>query len=72
MLKAAGTAIIADGTPKDAMSQAEGYRYLSRLTRVGLEAFVECNDFEAPVISALANGSRAARVCIGSDNPDNL
>ena len=27
---------------------------------------------EAPTLCAIANGSRAARVCIGSDNPDNL
>ena len=71
-IKAAGTAIISTGTPKDAASQVEGYRYLTRLLRVSVEAFVECNDPEHPVIVALSNGSRAARVCIGSDNPDNL
>jgi len=71
-LKVAGTAIIQHGTPKDPVSQAEGYRYLSRLLRVSLEAFVECNDPEFPTLVALSNGSRVARVCIGSDNPDNL
>ena len=27
---------------------------------------------QAPQLCAIANGSRAARICIGSDNPDNL
>ena len=46
-------------------------RYLSRLTRVGLEAFLECADECAPMLVALANGGRDARVCIGADSPDN-
>ena len=33
---------------------------------------MECADPEAPQLCAIANGSRAARICIGSDNPDNL
>eukprot|EP01043_Picozoa_sp_COSAG02_P096443 COSAG02_NODE_32738_length_511_cov_1.155340_1_plen_103_part_10 len=36
-LKSAGAAVLAAGAPEDALSQAEGYRYLSRLARVGLE-----------------------------------
>ena len=71
-LKAAGATVLAPGAPRDAFNQAEGYRYLARLTRAGLENFVECADVEAPRLCAIANGSRAARVCIGSDNPDNL
>mmetsp|Transcript_42855 Transcript_42855/g.103630 ORF Transcript_42855/g.103630 Transcript_42855/m.103630 type:complete len:434 (-) Transcript_42855:28-1329(-) len=71
-LKAAGATVFAPGAPRDPFNQAEGYRYLSRLTRAGLENFVECADVEAPKLCAIANGSRAARVCIGSDNPDNL
>ena len=70
-LKAAGAALAAPGAPQDAFSQAEGYRYLSRLVRAGLENF-ECTDVQAPRLCAIANGSRAARICIGSDNPDNL
>ena len=60
------------GSPMDAQTQAEGYRYLSRLARVSLEAFVECADVCAPRLCALANGSRDAPVKLGSDNPDNL
>ena len=71
-LKAAGASLSAPGTPQDPFNQAEGYRYLARLARAGLENFLECADVEAPNLCAIANGSRAARVCIGSDNPDNL
>ena len=71
-LKAAGASMLAPGAPQDAFSQAEGYRYLARLARAGLENFVECTDVEAPQLCAIANGGRAARICIGSDNPDNL
>lgn len=71
-LKSAGAAVLAAGAPDDALTQAEGYRYLSRLARVGLESFVECADPCAPKLVALANGSRDARVCIGADSPDNL
>mmetsp|Transcript_13158 Transcript_13158/g.25187 ORF Transcript_13158/g.25187 Transcript_13158/m.25187 type:complete len:461 (-) Transcript_13158:315-1697(-) len=71
-LKAAGSAVIGHGSPKDPLTQAEGYRYLSRLTRVALENFIECSDPMRPSLVALANGSRLCRVCIGSDNPDNL
>ena len=71
-LKAAGASMVAPGAPRDAFTQAEGYRYLARLARAGLENFLECSDVEAPTLCAIANGSRDARVCIGSDNPDNL
>ena len=43
-LKLAGTNLKYAGTPQDAFSQAEGIRYLTRLTRVSLEAFVEYAD----------------------------
>mmetsp|Transcript_23352 Transcript_23352/g.36689 ORF Transcript_23352/g.36689 Transcript_23352/m.36689 type:complete len:460 (-) Transcript_23352:64-1443(-) len=71
-LKAAGSAILGHNSPKDPLTQAEGYRYLSRLTRVALENFLECSDPLNPQLVSLANGSRLCRVCIGSDNPDNL
>ena len=66
-LKAAGAALSFPGTPRDAFSQAEGYRYLTRLTRAGLEAFVEYADPNAPVIHRVAHET----VKLGSDNPDN-
>lgn len=71
-LKAAGAIMFAPGCPSDPFNQAEGIRYLSRLTRVALENFVECADPCAPQLVALANGSRSAPIHIGSDNPDNL
>ena len=71
-LKAAGAIVVAPGTPLDPFTQAEGYRYLARLARAGLENYLECSDVECPRLCAIANGSRDARICIGSDNPDNL
>ena len=43
-LKAAGAALNFPGAPRDPFNQAEGYRYLSRLARGGLMAFVEHAD----------------------------
>ncbi|MDE0273454.1 MAG: DUF1214 domain-containing protein, partial [Gammaproteobacteria bacterium] len=53
--------------PQDAFNQAEGYRYLSRLARGGLMAFVEHADPNAPVLHRVANET----VKLGADNPDN-
>lgn len=66
-LKAAGAALNFPGTPRDAFSQAEGYRYLSRLTRAGLMAFVEHADPRAPVLHRVADETTK----LGADNPDN-
>jgi hypothetical protein len=66
-LKAAGAALHYPGTPRNAFDQAEGYRYLSRLTRAGLMAFVEHADPRAPVLHRVAHET----VKLGSDNPDN-
>ena len=71
-LKAAGAVLHAPGAPRDPFTQAEGYRYLSRLTRAALENFVECSDVRAPRLCSIADGMRAAPVKLGSDNPDNL
>lgn len=67
-LKAAGAAVVFPGTPTDPLTQAEGYRYLSRLTRAGLEAFVEYADPRAPVLRRMVHET----VKMGSDNPDNF
>ena len=64
--------MVAPGCPTDPFTQAEGYRYLTRLVRASLENFVECSDPEAPVLVSLANGDRTCPVKLGSDNPDNL
>ena len=66
-LKAAGASLNFPGAPRDAFSQAEGYRYLTRLTRAGLMAFVEHADPRAPVLHRVAHET----VKLGADNPDN-
>ena len=66
-LKAAGAALNFPGAPRDPFDQAEGYRYLSRLARAGLMAFVEYADDRAPVLHRVAHET----VKLGADNPDN-
>ncbi len=66
-LKAAGSALVFPGAPTDSFNQAEGYRYLSRLVRAGLEAFIEYADPKAPVLKRMVHET----VKMGSDNPDN-
>ncbi len=39
--------------PQDEMTQAEGYRFLSRLVRASLENFVESGDVLAPTIAGI-------------------
>ena len=67
-LKAAGAALQFPGAPRDPFSQAEGYRYLSRVTRAGLMAFIEHADPNAPVLHRVVNEF----VKMGADNPDNF
>jgi len=66
-LKTAGAALLYPGAPRDAFQQAEGIRYLSRLTRAGLEAFVEYGDPAFPVLRRMVHET----VKLGADNPDN-
>jgi hypothetical protein len=66
-LKAAGGALMYPGSPTDPFQQAEGIRYLTRLTRAGLEAFVEYNDPAFPVLRRMVHET----VKMGADNPDN-
>jgi hypothetical protein len=66
-LKAAGAALVYPGAPQDADQQAEGVRYLSRLTRAALEAFVEYNDPKYPVFRRTVHET----IKMGADNPDN-
>ena len=67
-LKAAGAALQFPGTPRDSFNQAEGYRYLSRVARAGLMAFIEHADAKAPVLHRVVNETTK----IGADNPDNF
>jgi hypothetical protein len=66
-LKAAGHVLLAPGTPRDPFQQAEGLRYLSRLTRAGLEAYVEYPDPSFPQLRRMVHET----VKMGADNPDN-
>jgi hypothetical protein len=66
-LKRAGDVVLRPGSPLDAFDRAEGFRYLSRLTRVALESYVEFADPLFPVLRRPAHET----VKIGADNPDN-
>ena len=66
-LKRAGDIILRDGSPQEAFDRAEGFRYLSRLTRVALESYIEFADPAAPVLRRPAHET----VKMGADNPDN-
>ena len=66
-LKSAGKTILAEGQPDQALDRAEGFRYLSRLTRAALETFLEYADPLAPVLNRPIHETAK----IGADNPDN-
>jgi hypothetical protein len=66
-LKAAGNVLLSRGAPLDPFQQAEGIRYLSRLTRAGLEAYVEYPDPAFPQLRRMVHET----VKMGADNPDN-
>lgn len=68
MLEMAGQVILREGSPDDPFDRAEGFRYLSRLARAGLEAFLEHADPQAPELRRMVHET----VKMGSDNPDNL
>ena len=62
-LKAAGQLIVDHST--DDLDRIEGFRYLARLTRGGLDSYLEHGDTSFPVISPLPHMLK-----IGCDNPD--
>lgn len=66
-LERAGDTILRPGSPADPFDRAEGFRYLSRLTRVALESYLEFADPLFPVLRRPAHET----VKIGADNPDN-
>lgn len=66
-LKAIGPLVLGDQVPRDALTAAEGYRYLSRLLRGGLEAFLEYGDPLFPQLRCPAHET----LKLGADNPDN-
>ena len=65
-LKQAGEVILRERSPADPLDRAEGWRYLSRLTRLALEQSVEHADPEAPTLYRLSHETAK----IGADNPD--
>ncbi len=67
-LKSAGDVILQEHTPSDLFNRAEGFRYLTRLLRAGLESYVESSDPRFPRFFQLANET----IKIGNDNPDNI
>ena len=67
-LKRAGEQIQRADAPSDPFTRAEGYRYLSRLARAGLEWYVEFNDPAFPVLYRPSHET----IKIGADNPDNI
>lgn len=67
-LKHAGQQILRPETPGDPATRAEGFRYLTRLLRIGLEMHVEFSDPEFPGFFKPSHETAK----IGADNPDNL
>lgn len=66
-LKKAGDVILGEKTPREPFDRAEGFRYLARLTRAGLESFLEYGDPLAPEFRCTAHET----IKMGADNPDN-
>lgn len=67
-LKRAGQQILRPETPTDPLNRAEGFRYLSRLTRIALDMHMESGDPSFP--NFYSPSDETAK--IGADNPDNL
>ncbi len=67
-LKAAGSVVLSDTAPDDAFNRAEGWRYLTRLTRAAFETFLEAADAQAPEFRRTAHET----IKMGMDNPDNI
>ena len=67
-LKAAGQVILRPEAPDTELDRAEGWRYLTRLTRVGLEMMLEYADVDFPVFYQASHTTAK----IGADNPDNI
>ncbi|QYU68738.1 hypothetical protein J4558_00880 [Leptolyngbya sp. 15MV] len=59
---------VLDQGPATALDQAEGLRYLSRLTRTALNMLVDSSDPDFPRVFQLCDD----KLKIGADNPDNI
>lgn len=67
-LAACGDLLLRPQAPATALDQAEGLRYLSRLTRTALNMLVDSADPDFPRLFLLTDDA----IKIGADNPDNL
>jgi len=67
-LAEAGEVLLRPDAPATPLDQAEGLRYLSRLTRTALNMLVDSSDADFPRIFLLTDD----KIKIGADNPDNL
>jgi hypothetical protein len=67
-LKQAGAQVLRPEAPSAPLDRAEGYRYLTRLLRIGLEMHLEFADPDFPAFFAPSHETGK----IGADNPDNL
>lgn len=65
-LKNAGRVILREKSPDNELDRAEGWRYLTRLTRLAFEQYLEHNDACAPTLYRLSHETAK----IGCDNPD--
>lgn len=66
-LKRAGQQVLRPEAPDSELDRAEGYRYLTRLLRIGLDMHLEFADADFP--GFLAPSHETGK--IGADNPDN-
>lgn len=67
-LEAIGETVLHTDLASSPIDQAEGYRYLSRLTRIALDMHVENADTDFPGFYAASHPTAK----IGADNPDNI
>ena len=67
-LKAAGEVILRPESPATELDRAEGWRYLSRLSRIALDMMLECADPDFPEFYSASHTTAK----IGADNPDNI
>jgi hypothetical protein len=67
-LKEAGKVLLRPEIPASEIDQAEGLRYLARMTRLGLDLCFEHADRDFPVFLGVWNATTKA----GADNPDNF
>lgn len=67
ILKMAGYTITRETSPNTPFDRAEGFRYLARITRAALDAFIDRADPQHPTLYRPVHET----IKMGSDNPDN-